>query len=187
MDSFKRGVFLKVLDKEEFFRKIEELDKEGREYWSHSKEVRWQYMSVVCEELERINPRTVLELGAYKINLTDISDNMCLEESFADIDNKNSRLYTQDATVLPWGILDKFYDCFVALQVFEHLKNKQVEVFKEVKRISNYAFLSFPYKWMCLGDCHHGIDEYIISKWTDSANFYKVVKTQGRIVYFFRF
>lgn len=134
-------------------------------YWNNAQD-RWKYMSVVVEELKTINPISVLELGAYKINLTSISDNMDKRIDFIDSNNINNKKYIQDAINLPWNIPDKYYDVFVALQVFEHLENKQSEVFEEVKRISKNAIISLPYKWNQPGNCHHMIDEDIIKEWT---------------------
>ena len=60
---------------------------------------------------------------------------------------------------------------FIALQVWEHLGNKQSRAFREVMRISRSAVLSFPYDWDCpKGNAnypeHHRIDEELIGDWT---------------------
>jgi hypothetical protein len=61
--------------------------------------------------------------------------------------------------------VDKRYDCFVALEVIEHLEDSQEHAFKEAFRIADNVIISLPYKLNCPGDCHHGIDEAVIKKW----------------------
>ena len=109
--------------------------------------------------------------------------------------------YLHDATKIPWPIIDKEYDMFIALQVWEHLLGKQKEAFREVMRISRMAILSFPYMWDCPKDNanypeHHMIDEKIIADWTLNIEPIKVVKilrtgervSKGpRIIYFWKF
>ena len=71
----------------------------------------------------------------------------------------------------PWPINDKQYDLFIALQVWEHLGNKQSRAFREAIRISKAVILSFPYKWNCPKNNanypeHHEVDEELIGDWT---------------------
>jgi len=182
---------IRYLNKEHYIQKVNRLNDI---YWSETFNGRWNYLSVVINQLKLINPQTVLELGAYKINLTNISDNMDLELSYIDPDNISNKTYIQDATSLPWDIPDKYYDVFVALQVFEHFENqKQSEVFNEAMRISKNVILSLPYKWNKPDDLmHHMIDDKKIKKWTNSAIPEKIVyinvpKKRRRVIYTFKF
>lgn len=178
---------MKYLTKEDYVEKIKKLNDK---YWNKDRGCggRWKYIAFAVEELKRIQPETVLELGANKINLTSISDNMSLDSKFIDPENLMNKVFIQDATKLPYPIIDKYYDCFVALQVFEHLGKFQSEVFKEIMRISKNAILSFPYKWNCPGDIHHGIDEEVIKGWTNGEVPTKIqIVTPPRIVYVFDF
>lgn len=178
---------MKYLTKEAYVKKIKELNDI---YWNKDKDCkkRWKYISFVVEELQRIQPKTVLELGANKINLTSVSDNMVLDPKLVDVDNLMNKVFVHDATKLPYPIVDKYYDCFIALQVFEHLGKFQSEVFKEIKRISKNAILSFPYKWNCPGDIHHGIDEEVIKGWTNDEVPIKIqIVMPPRIIYVFNY
>jgi len=178
---------VKYLTKEDYVEKIKKLN---NKYWNKDKDCkkRWKYISFVVEELKIIQPTTVLELGANKINLTSASDNMGLDLKDVDVDNLMNKVFIQDATKLPYLIEDKYYDCFVGLQVFEHLGKFQSEVFKEIKRVSKNAILSFPYKWNCPGNIHYGIDEEVIKGWTNGEIPTKIqIVTPPRIVYVFNF
>lgn len=162
-------------------------------YWNNTWTGRWKYIYPVVNEIKELNPKTILELGAYKINLTSISDNMDLDLKYIDVRNLKNKLYVQDATKLPWNIEDKYYDMFVALQVFEHFENKkQSRVFNEIIRVSKNAILSFPYKWNKPSDLmHHNIDDEIIRKWTNNVIPKKILlvnhTNRRRIIYVFKF
>ena len=49
-----------------------------------------------------------------------------------------------DATQVPWPVDDKAYDLFMALQVFEHLTDRQREAFLEVLVILEVVISSNP-------------------------------------------
>ena len=95
--------------------------------------------------------------------------------------------YLWDARNTPWPIEDKKYDLFIALQVWEHLGDKQGDAFREVMRISRMAILSFPLGWNCPGDCHHNITKEKISEWTLNMKPDEIRKADGKLAYFFRF
>jgi hypothetical protein len=85
--------------------------------------------------------------------------------------NTVKTILSHNATEKPWPIRDKSYDVFIALQVWEHLDNKQSRAFREVMRIARSAILSFPYNWNCPEDNanypeHHLIDQELIGDWT---------------------
>lgn len=181
------------LDRQTYEDKIGRLEAAGwndghdLRYWRLGMNPRWEYMSVVIEELKHILPWTILELGAYGINLAKISDNMDQFVSIVDPDNRGNKMYIQDAAVLPWDIEDKYYDAFVGLQVFEHLKGNQSRIFDEIVRVSKNCILSFPYRWNLPGDVHHMVDEEVIAGWTNHHIPVKVIKVGIRIIYVFRF
>jgi hypothetical protein len=128
---------------------------------------------------------SVLELGPYLLPIVVGSDVMDRKPYLPGIK------YLHDATKTPWPIKDKAYDLFIALQVWEHLcdrqGNYQKEAFREVMRISKMAILSFPYKWKGGGKTHMGIDEKVISEWTLGVKpaFTQIVSR--RAIYFFIF
>lgn len=148
-------------------------------YWKH----RWAYLTeavTLAKQCSLKDSNEVLELGAYQAPIVVNADLM-------DLSDKGNPKYHQDATKVPWEIPDKKYTLFIALQVWEHLGDKQKEVFVEVMRVAKYAILSFPLNWNCPGDCHHGITEEVISEWTLFMEPIKKVKVGSRIIYFFKF
>lgn len=149
-------------------------------YWVRSWRSRWDYLQIVAAELHDINPSTVLELGAYKINLTSISDNLDQKVDFIDPDNLGNKQYIHQAQETPWAIKDKQYDVVICLQMFEHLSGDQRKVFNEIRRISRRAIISFPYKWDEPDDfIHHDIDDDDINLWTCNQPTYKTVTVGG--------
>jgi hypothetical protein len=141
---------------------------------------RWDYFEKTIEMAKGESPQTILEIGPNLIPLFPKADIM-------DINNLRSRYYRHDATKVPWPISDSKYDLVIALQVWEHLRDKQKQAFAEVKRVSKAAILSFPYKWYMPGDVHHMIDEKIIADWTLYMKPCRVEKVGSRIIYLFRF
>jgi len=136
------------LDRQTF---LEKVKNSGSRYWDEGKNYRWQYMEYAINEMKRLNPDTIIEAGSSGIPLNS--------ESFL------FDLPQNDLNKIPFLISDKAFDCFIALQVWEHLDN-QTEAFSEVMRISKSAVLSFPYMWTW-GDKHHkGITGEMINKWT---------------------
>lgn len=181
---------IKYLNKSLLEKKVETLNDV---YWTSSWYGRWGYIHPVINELQLINPKTILEIGAYKINLSNISDNMDLEYDFIDVDNLNNKTYVQSAEDLPWNISDKYYDVVVALQVFEHFENKkQSQVFSEIIRVSKNAIISLPYMWDKPEDkMHHMITDEMIQKWTNSVIPKKVIRvntpdSRKRIILIFK-
>ncbi|NCA68135.1 MAG: hypothetical protein EOM87_08755 [Clostridia bacterium] len=145
-----------------------ELNKPHEDYYLG----RWAYFKEVIKMVDEIKPDSVLELGPALFTLVKNSDIMRKPEidKWGVPSGVKSVEYLHDATKMPWPV-DKKYDLFIALQVFEHLVNCQAEAFQEVKRIAKYAILSLPYKWDCPKDNanypeHHMIDENTILNWT---------------------
>jgi len=127
------------------------------------------YMSVagrVARDLiRRKNLRTALELGPHLrplivgADVMDILHNDGLRAEGARV--------VHDATKTPWPFLDKSYDLFVALQVFEHLGTSQPDAFREVRRVARNAILSLPIDWVMADprNCHHGLTEERVLEW----------------------
>ena len=97
------------------------------------------YFKEVIDSIKKEPPKSALELGPDNFPIVRQSDSM----------DKNGWLprltYHHDATKFPWPIKDSKYGLFIALQVWEHLQDKQKEAFREVMRIPRRAILSFPY------------------------------------------
>ena len=134
---------------------------------------RWAYYKVVIDIVHKANPKSVLELGPGQHTIVKLCDVMAKPEddAWGKPINEIGQLILHDATEKPWPIADKQYDLFIALQVWEHLSNKQSRAFREVMRISKSAALSFPYNWDCPKESanypeHHSIDEELIADWT---------------------
>lgn len=182
---------IKFLNKRELNKKVKQIDDI---YWSETFNGRWVYISEIITELKKLKPKTILELGSYKVNLTNISDNMDLNLEYIDLDNINNKKFIQNATNTPWNIEDKYYDVFIGLQVFEHFEdNKQSEVFDEIVRTSKNAILSFPYLWNKPEDkMHHMIDFNKINEWTNGVIpekiiYIKIPSGRKRVIYIFKF
>jgi len=164
---------------------------------------RWEYFKHVIDFVNYINPKSVLELGPGQHTIVKNCDVMVKPEddAWGRPLNEIGNMILRNATEKPWPINDKEYDLFIALQVWEHLDNKQSRAFREVMRISKSAALSFPFMWDCPKDNpnypeHQLIDEELINDWTLNVTPEKVVKIprtgneviQGpRIIYFWRF
>ena len=130
----------------------EDFDRLKHTYW----EGRWEYFSVVCDLVKQYKPDTVLEIGANGFPLCVGSDTL---------DIHGTPTFKHDATKTPYPVAH--YDLAIALQVWEHLGDKQAEAFNEVCRIASRVILSFPYHWDCPQDpIHHNVTDATIRKWT---------------------
>lgn len=177
-------------------------------------EGRWDYYETVISMAIRVKPRSVLELGPGEYTIVDGSDVMVIPEDDIMLKvtaktgnplekplNPIGRIYAHNATEKPWPIADKQYDLFIALQVWEHLDNKQCRAFREVMRVSKSAILSFPFLWNCKKSSpsyphHHMIDEDLIADWTLNIKPIEVVtlpkaglkgSNRQRIIYLWEF
>jgi hypothetical protein len=144
---------LPVLTKAEF-RALEAKDR----YWQD----RWGYLSTAIWWMGGGPTGAVLEIGPYKEPLLKTADVLDVRP-YAGADRTT---YAWDARKTPWPIPDGRYDLIIALQVWEHLGDQQRAAFAEVRRVAQRAILSFPYRWHCPGDEHHGIDDAVIADWT---------------------
>lgn len=151
------------LTKEIFLERCSKLDKH---YWREGSAYRWDYMSHVISMLKIMGAKNICEAGTYYMPLNDKSWLLELEEKHL----VNSRGMIQDLNSIPFSghdlfEMDKPFDCFVALQVWEHLEN-QTEAFNHVCEISKNVILSFPYLWNHGDAQHRGIDNKKIAEWT---------------------
>jgi hypothetical protein len=144
---------------------------------------RWEYYKEVIDIVHRVNPETVLELGPGQHTIVKQCDVMVRPEDdvWGKPINEVRRILYHDATEKPWPIEDKQYELFIALQVWEHLGNKQGRAFREAMRVSKAAVLSFPYLWDCPKDNanypeHHMVDEEVIADWTLGLEPKQVIK-----------
>lgn len=116
---------------------------------------RWPYIKRVIQRIESLDGiERVLELGPGPVNrsIVDGADTMGIR-NFAPLKGQEGRLtIVHDASIAPWPVADNAYDLFLALQVFEHLGNKQREAFAEARRVARFAILSLPY--FCKSERH---------------------------------
>lgn len=109
--------------------------------------------------------RSALELGPYVLPLIVGADVMDIEEN-PDLAGDH-KVIIHDATKTPWPVADRQYDLFVALQVFEHLGDRQPEAFREVRRVAKHAVISLPIDWVMRdpSHTHHGISHERVLSW----------------------
>lgn len=164
---------------------------------------RWAYYSEVINLVAQGDFQNTVELGPGPIPIVKNGDLILnpLDDQFGKPDEADGQVHIFDATTHPWPIADKQYDLFIALQVWEHLDNKQTRAFKEVMRIAKHAVLSFPYLWDGGEEkpshrAHRDIDLDLINDWTLHIEPTKVIKiprtgpafNQGpRMIYFWAF
>jgi len=95
---------------------------------------RWEYFKEVLKIIQNEKFINVIELGPGLLPIIKNSDVIVNphEDSFGKPDEIWGKVFTFDATTKPWPIKEKQYDLFIALQVWEHLDNKQSRAFREV-------------------------------------------------------
>lgn len=149
--------------------------------YNANKKHRWEYWRIVIKYLNMLQPYNSLELGSGG-NPMVIEGGDTISKNIIEKPN-----YLLNAADIPWPFKDKQYDVFIALQVWEHLKGKQNVIFQEVARISNWAILSFPYKWP--GNSFHSkINKVKIAEWSNPyCPFIKPKIVRSRIIYIFNF
>ena len=129
---------------------------------------RWGYYSAAIGILRRegFSGGDVLEIGPAMVPLVKGSQLMRLPQPSAHV-RVPSPTYVWDVRQTPWPVGDGRYAAGVALQVWEHLGDRQPAAFAELRRVARFAVLSFPYKWHCPKDpIHHGIADETIARWT---------------------
>lgn len=148
-------------------------------YWKEGYKYRWEYMSYAIFQANQLKAEKIIEAGTSGVPLF--------------LDSYLFELPEHDLNVVPYKfgyekieIPYKFFDCFIALQVWEHLDN-QSEAFREVMRISKSAILSFPYKWNHGDKRHRGINAEKIKQWTCGVEPVSIKIINQRAIYIWRF
>jgi hypothetical protein len=127
---------------------------------------RWGYYSAAADIIKREGFTQVLEVGPAAVPLVEGAQLMVYPKASSHVKG-DPATYLWDAMQTPWPIGAKRYDAVVALQVLEHLGEKQRDAFKEMRRVARFAVLSFPYRWNTPKDpIHHNIDDTKITRWT---------------------
>jgi hypothetical protein len=130
---------------------------------------RWSYTSIALAQaadlIRRHDLRNALELGAPVRPIITGADVMDIKAR-PELD-PGVAITIHDATHRPWPVGDKAYDLFVALQVFEHLRDQQPEAFLEVRRVARHANLSLPIDWVMSDPTnkHHQIPNERVLSW----------------------
>jgi hypothetical protein len=154
---------------------------------------RWGYMSAALGQaamlIQRHGLRTALELGAPVRPIivgADVMDIKARPELDPEVP-----ITIHDATKAPWPVGDKAYDLFLALQVFEHLRDRQPEAFREVRRVARHAIISLPIDWEMDDprNCHHQIRNERVLSWFAPVVPTRVIQGNGgkrrRLIYVF--
>ena len=164
---------------------LEKVEQSGSKYWQEGKNYRWQYMSYVIDRLKEICPddTRLIEAGTSGMPLSDKSFLYEYPEYDLNVTPFHVK-YLETGLQIPFNNYN--FDCFVALQVWEHLDN-QSAAFQEVMRIAKSAVLSFPYKWTWGDPRHKGIDGKKIEKWTCGVVPEKIKIINKRAIYYWRF
>jgi hypothetical protein len=163
------------LTKSRYLQRVEELEDI---YWKRTAEERWKYMQVALHWLVKLNPQSMCEAGTNGMQLNTLST-VLLDYPLFDLNQ------------IPYPFTDKQFDCFVALQVWEHLK-EQKKAFTEAKRISKNIILSVPYLWtskMTRYTNHRDIGRRTIKEWAGGIppTRFKIVGEKSKIVCLWRF
>lgn len=170
------------LTHDEFLKRVETLNSN---YWNEGKGYRWDYMAYVIDQAQQLGAVRTIEAGASGIPLN--SDSYLFDLPEHDLNMTPYKLYIENeydngTHEAP----DKFFDLFIALQVWEHIDN-QAAAFREVMRISKAAILSFPYMWNHGDKRHRGIDDAKIKAWTCGIEPQSVKIIHHRAIYVWKF
>lgn len=154
---------------------------------------RWGYMSAALAQastlIRRHRLQTALELGAPVRPIIVGADVMDIKAR-PELD-PTIPITIHDATEAPWPVGDKAYDLFLALQVFEHLRDRQPEAFLEVRRVARNAIISLPIDWEMDDprNCHHRISNERVLSWFAPIVPTRVIEGSGgrrrRLIYVF--
>jgi len=164
---------------------------------------RWKYFKEVIKIIKNENIKSVLEIGPGLLPIVKDSDILLnpQDDHFGKPNEYHGKVIIHDITIKPWPIKDKEYDLLIALQVWEHLDNKQSRAFREAARTSKMAILSFPYLWeggkeKSTHRAHRNIDKELIGDWTLNIKPEKIIEIPktghefskgSRLIYFWKF
>ncbi len=154
---------------------------------------RWGYMSAALKQatalIGRHGLQTALELGA-PVRPIIVGADVIDIKARPELD-PTVPITIHDATKTPWPVGDKAYDLFIALQVLEHLRDRQREAFLEVRRVSRHAIISLPIDWEMDDprNCHHRISQERVLAWFAPIVPTRIVEGSGgrrrRLIYVF--
>ena len=138
---------------------------------------RWdKYLGQVSESAKKIIEEyelsNFLEIGCAGMPLIKSSDTIDISKTWegTPIKDINYPTYLYDISKKGWPIKDKYYDLTIATQVWEHLDDPYI-AFEELKRVSKFAILTFPYLWKTSDKIHRNITKEKIDKWTLNTSF----------------
>ncbi|MFW6219629.1 MAG: methyltransferase domain-containing protein [bacterium] len=137
---------------------------------------RWDtYLGYISKSAKKIiyeyNLSNFLEIGCAGIPLIKNSDTIDINPTWEGTKVSNSYpTFLYDISKKGWPIKDKYYDLSIATQVWEHLDDPYI-AFEELKRVSKYAILTFPYLWKVSDEIHNNITKEKIDKWTLNTPF----------------
>lgn len=167
------------------FEQLEKYALSGKSnYWKEGYKYRWKYMYYAIEQARALGAERIIEAGSSGMPL--FSDSYLMNYPEYDLNVTPYMTCIEDEIETAVKFPDKMFDCFIALQVWEHLDN-QAEAFREVMRISKSAILSFPYKWKHGDKRHRNIDDKKISDWTCGIKPVNKKLIKDRLVYTWRF
>ena len=153
---------------------------------------RWGYMSAALAQATTLIGRTAFERRSSSAPRSGRSSSAPTSwTSRPPRAGSDVPITIHDATQAPWPVDDKAYDLFVALQVFEHLRDRQPEAFLEVRRIARHAIISLPIDWEMDDprNCHHQISNERVLSWFAPIVPTRVVEGNGgkrrRLIYVF--
>lgn len=127
-----------------------------QKYWKKAN--RWPYLQVAVMTAKALDPASVLEIGTMGLPL-------CLDSNTMSLDGIDK--VTHDAGKAPWPFEDKAFDLGIALQVWEHIPEKEV-FFSEMGRVCSKRIISIPYKWRKMSNpdnCHLNIEMDDVVRW----------------------
>ncbi len=164
---------------------------------------RWDYFKEVINIIKKLDVKSILEIGPGLLPIVKNADILLnpTDDHFGKPAETDNRII-YDITKKEWPIESKKYDLVIALQVWEHLDNKQSRAFRELRRISRRAILSFPYLWeggieeKPMHRAHRNIDKELIGDWTLNIKPAEIIEigrtgkefSKGkRLIYYFNF
>lgn len=137
---------INFLTKEEYINHVQELE-DG--HWTNDTiAIRWDYHYRVIEMVKAIGinqPNKVLEMGTMGVSCVKNGHTIDYLERW-DFEGKNPD-YTHDARLIPWPIVDKQYEVFIALRVFQHLVPVQPQAVLEAFRIARKVIMVIPERY----------------------------------------
>lgn len=106
---------------------------------------RWSSYLLIINEIIRLKPKTVLEIGPGNFIITDILKKMNITVKTLDFDERLNPDYICDIADYNNFPEEKF-DCIIAAQVFEHIKYKDyISTLKKIKKNTAALILTLPY------------------------------------------